>query len=1286
MQSNKCTYFNKIKSQVSFLLGVLLCVVIAQEALALTCTPESKDGKYMDCPPGERKDINVTCMKNQNANSCLDTMPVQGNVGRIAEDMCFRTNKNRNHQGMDYAVPVGTPVTAAADGKAEVISCFSGGGRTIKIVHQKANPDENASIILRPGEYSSIYMHLSEISVANGAKVKKGQVIGKAGGSDCKMVNNKPVYNEKGYGSHLHFEMRDGTGIKGQTIDPMCNEVQELCEKKSTNPFLSKQSEIDYNPQQCRDCKTNANACTPKYEKENNVTPLATKSATKAASKTGPCVSMFNEDDMLSLSALGESGKDAGINNKCAASDKGGCSYGKNQMACGQETNEKPSSGKTGNFYNFMEQLQKEKPQMYDQLAKGKDLKTVVDYACNNKRFPQENLAFRDAWSALGKNPEFGDFQDEVNYDSYVTPTKKAVGADWDKISPESQMTLVACSVASPVLANNIIAQLKKEYGSLSNIPESTLISKTNQMRAEIGYKDYLEKGQAGDAGKMAIYNAALRRAPLDTERALTSAKLRAAMDDPKNKGKTEDEIAMELTGMRLCEQNEVSKPKADKDKNRVGSASAAAGAEAISASASNRDCSVSNYRNSFKDCIFCGVFKTLFNTASLLAKKSYDALADGIFNLVVVGMALWLAMTIIKYVSSFETKDPRNLAKMIFNQAFVVMVVIIFLKMDSNTFMNMALTPIFNTGMELARMAISGTDMVSCKASENILLAADGGGLPSSMGVSIVCIIEAIQNKILDIMAVGSSAICVGLYIESWHGLPIFPHFGYLLTGIGLWIAALLLLIIYPWLLIDAILQMCVASILLPAAIGAYAFKVTRKMLVSKVWGTFMEAMFNFIFLSLIIGILIATLDSITADAFDKGLENAGNGGDYKTIVSGATSIAWWTINFLKVVFTMLLGWAVLGEAKSFASSFASGIKVGDIGSQVGTLAMSGVKGAGLAVGGKAIDMASNAKDTLADNIGEKYNDGKQFVQKQMMQNRIKNASEKGTANADGSISYRNAFGRKFKLNNDGKGYSYTNWKGQTITKSSTNNPNGQQVLSVSTVNKDGSSSNVSNDGYIKSQIQKDRNGNIVEQTTQIMTAAGKSLINNDGSTNQVALNNLMNKSGHEAETIKTAILNQLLKERMPGIQGANMDSKFASQTVNTQAMANGNLAFKVSQVSANGSTTNFSMIFGNNRIMTEVESISAQGKAIKYASDGIINKRSKYKYSNGEIDAQSVKSRYSFTQYYNNLAGNPMDENGNMSSEIPQQDILLGKDDLDSFKNQIADDGKEEALYGFK
>ena len=104
------------------------------------------------------------------------------------------------------------------------------------------------------------------------------------------------------------------------------------------------------------------------------------------------------------------------------------------------------------------------------------------------------------------------------------------------------------------------------------------------------------------------------------------------------------------------------------------------------------------------------------------------------------------------------------------------------------------------------------------------------------------------------------------------------------------------------------------------------------------------------------------------------------------------------------------------------------------------------------------------------------------------------------------------------------------------------------------------------------------------------------------------------------------------------------------------------------------------------NEQILTSLEKIEANGYTRKYTSDGIINKQSSYRYRNGEIDKFSVSNRYSFTNYYRKLYGNPMDSLGNIDKRINSADIMFAQEDLDEFKDQIANYGNPENLDAFK
>ena len=172
------------------------------------------------------------------------------------------------------------------------------------------------------------------------------------------------------------------------------------------------------------------------------------------------------------------------------------------------------------------------------------------------------------------------------------------------------------------------------------------------------------------------------------------------------------------------------------------------------------------------------------------------------------------------------------------------------------------------------------------------------------------------IQNRAAKIKALGSAAIC-----ESWkEKVFIIPHLGYLLTGIGLWVGAMILIIAVPFLMLDAVIELAVAAALLPAAIGAYAFKITRRY-VKPVWDTFMNSMFVFMFVSLIALMLTVAFEQILSEAtqgsLDTLLESGATEASLQTVLH---DMAWWSVAFLKVCFVLILTWTVMGEAKDLS------------------------------------------------------------------------------------------------------------------------------------------------------------------------------------------------------------------------------------------------------------------------------------------------------------------------------------------------------------------------------
>ncbi len=701
-------------------------------------------------------------------------------------------------------------------------------------------------------------------------------------------------------------------------------------------------------------------------------------------------------------------------------------------------------------------------------------------------------------------------------------------------------------------------------------------------------------------------------------------------------------------------------------------------------ASTNDGDCKYSSYRSSFDTCFFCDIFKILFNTASRLAEMAYNTLAGSVIVLVLVGTAIWLAFLILKYVSSFETKDPRNMLKEIFNQLFVVTVVILLLQGTTSVgFMSLVITPIFETGISLANIVLADTSGNTCRTDVLSGIVSDGG-LPVSIGTSIVCVIDALQNRLADTIALGSTSMCVGFFVESWHHIPLIPHLGYVLSGLAIWIMGLLLLLIYPWLLIDALLQLCLSVMFLPIAIGSYAFKYTRQMFVGKVWGAFMSAMFMFVFLAIVISILLMSIELTIGENFNKTLTNDATA--YSSILQ---NIGWWTLSFLKIVFTLFLSWAVLGEAQSFANKFASGIGAGgglkapgNIGKNVGTMANSGLKGAAL----WGFDKGKAATKAASPLVSEKINDFKLTRNKNHMSKRQNQFANKGKVNADGSVSYTNRWGRKFTQTQDG--YSYNTIFGRTVTKKVTKNENGAEVYTKERKHKNGKITSVSNDGYIKKSVMTDKNGNKQEKI-KMTTAAGNKLIKDDGSLNQVAINNIMQNSGFSSDETQEAIMQQLMRERFANYGIATKYNSYKSKSFNKGVDENGNSFFSVTLKNSDGSTSVMSMTFNQkgNRAMTSWEEIDSRGKATKRSSDGIFNLKESYSYKkDGTIDEASYDAKYSASRYYYETSGKVIDANGKVAHSVPIDETLFKDDDLQKFGNQVAHEGTPQPLSGFK
>lgn len=101
------------------------------------------------------------------------------------------TSRIASHKGVDFAMPIGTPVVAVGDGEVLIAKQSESAGYYIAIRHSC--------------QYTTRYMHLKKLLVKPGQKVKRGERIALSGNSG------------RSTGPHLHFEL----WINQQAVNPL---------------------------------------------------------------------------------------------------------------------------------------------------------------------------------------------------------------------------------------------------------------------------------------------------------------------------------------------------------------------------------------------------------------------------------------------------------------------------------------------------------------------------------------------------------------------------------------------------------------------------------------------------------------------------------------------------------------------------------------------------------------------------------------------------------------------------------------------------------------------------------------------------------------------------------------------------------------------------------------------------------------------------------------------------------------------------------------------------------
>lgn len=178
-----------------------------------------KRGYYFDHPVDKLKGFYTESgkqLKKFMLRAPLDTMRV---TSRFGFRMHPTQKKYKQHNGIDYGAPTGTPVWAVADGKVIQAARAGAAGNLIVIDHGDG--------------LKSYYMHLSRIHVKAGQQVRQRKLIGRVGSTG------------RSTGPHLHFGLKQS----GRWINPTTKKIGTVTnlDKKYMPAFL--QSVEVYKPE-----------------------------------------------------------------------------------------------------------------------------------------------------------------------------------------------------------------------------------------------------------------------------------------------------------------------------------------------------------------------------------------------------------------------------------------------------------------------------------------------------------------------------------------------------------------------------------------------------------------------------------------------------------------------------------------------------------------------------------------------------------------------------------------------------------------------------------------------------------------------------------------------------------------------------------------------------------------------------------------------------------------------------------------------------------------------------
>lgn len=716
------------------------------------------------------------------------------------------------------------------------------------------------------------------------------------------------------------------------------------------------------------------------------------------------------------------------------------------------------------------------------------------------------------------------------------------------------------------------------------------------------------------------------------------------------------------------------------------------------------------------ENCFLCPVFAVVFNTVSEINKTAVQNFSNPVKNVVLVAFAIWLAIQVLAFVSSPETRDLKDIMQSIITQGFLVVIAVVILQTGVAGFFKTFVNPVYVTGQRMAQVMFEehvekpidskcssdnandiGNDqeVVKGKSKFEEMITDNEDGLPQSMGVSILTTMTMMENRITKFKALGSAIMC-----KAWNKgyLWIFPKPIYLITGLGIWAVCMALIVGIPFLMVDAIFQLGVASALLPAAVGCFAFKSTRQYS-KKVWETYLNSMFAFLFISIVVVIVLGTIKSAVTmgmgqvapgcGSFDKMfLENGASETFFEDMVK---EFGWFSPHFLRLIFVFVLAWSVMSMAKDFAGEFADSISSTSIGSSIGTMAASTAKGMTVKATKPLLKAAGGAARRAAGRMIAKPFKAGARAWRRYKNKRDRDKFEKNrhlsTATANG--------GRRVALDNGNTVYEEGNGAlTKTTKKEKVKTENGREiskktetVKKITTVDLTITQTTITN--WKKENGEWKVASTVVREKVKFNNASAEGCIGRDGSVDVERMQKIMaNLSGDAPKAVQTALVRAAAQRRISKTAHDYNRAELAKEPEIVSYDPNTGLV-TIKETKKDGTVvfTSMKLNKGNDSMETEVVIVNKKGEVRTLYSDGIRNKMVETKLKDGQsvdslgtpdavkaaMDDKKKKVSYSYTKYWQRKIDNGLREEEVPLGEMDEREVYGARVAKDKDGNEL-------------